>query len=378
MNPGLIGYAAPEVVSGKPCEGSDLFAVGASLIHLLSRIQPEEVIGASARFDWRTQINVSENFKRWLAQLVHLNSKQRFQSASEASQRLENLDAPRSMRSSKRKWVLGALALAVSGIGLGWFRPKVPEYTASQGTTHVVSTGTAPFSDPSINGKYSQLLRKIEVPADAAPYGQSHDWGYWTGTSWGGHSNLPPGYWVWVNPNWYIWGHRKEPSAPSAPSASRATSEGITAQRHWGPEQALGEPNTSQAGDIITAWASATADGANEWLSMGFGSGYVPKEIHVYETYNPGALSKVIGITAQGEEHVLWEGADPTPVGSGMGKSIIRVNNERNQAFERIKLYIDSRRVAGWNEIDAVALLDPEGATHWATSAEASSSYATR
>jgi hypothetical protein len=41
-----------------------------------------------------------------------------------------------------------------------------------------------------------------------------------------------------------------------------------------------------------------------------------------------------------------------------------------------IKLYLDSVKVAGWNEIDAVGLVDEEGKTHWATSATASSTYA--
>ena len=34
----------------------------------------------------------------------------------------------------------------------------------------------------------------------------SRDFGNWTGTSYLGHENLPQGYWVYVAPNWYIWG----------------------------------------------------------------------------------------------------------------------------------------------------------------------------
>ncbi|MCB1513071.1 MAG: hypothetical protein KDJ36_19415, partial [Hyphomicrobiaceae bacterium] len=36
--------------------------------------------------------------------------------------------------------------------------------------------------------------------------------------------------------------------------------------RSWGPEQAVGKPNTPQAGDISTAWASRTRDDQEEWL----------------------------------------------------------------------------------------------------------------
>ena len=32
------------------------------------------------------------------------------------------------------------------------------------------------------------------------------DYGYCECSAWGGHQNLPNGYWVYVCPNWYIWG----------------------------------------------------------------------------------------------------------------------------------------------------------------------------
>jgi len=43
---------------------------------------------------------------------------------------------------------------------------------------------------------------------------------------------------------------------------------------------------------------------------------------------------------------------------------------------KKIKLYIDSKSVPGWNEIDAVSLVDSEGNTQWAKKAVASSTYA--
>jgi hypothetical protein len=41
----------------------------------------------------------------------------------------------------------------------------------------------------------------------------------------------------------------------------------------------------------------------------------------------------------------------------------------------QIKIYLDSPAVPGWNEIDAVALVDAQGKRHWARRAAASSSY---
>jgi hypothetical protein len=58
---------------------------------------------------------------------------------------------------------------------------------------------------PSVKGKYRVLLRKIHVPQDGQAYGKFTDYGMYTGNSWAGYNNLPPGYWVYVYPHWYIW-----------------------------------------------------------------------------------------------------------------------------------------------------------------------------
>jgi hypothetical protein len=60
-----------------------------------------------------------------------------------------------------------------------------------------------------VNGKYAKLLRKIHVPQDRPTYSDFHDFGHYQATDWQGHKNIPAGYWVYVFPNWYIWGEMK-------------------------------------------------------------------------------------------------------------------------------------------------------------------------
>ncbi|MDA1229603.1 MAG: DUF3520 domain-containing protein [Planctomycetota bacterium] len=62
----------------------------------------------------------------------------------------------------------------------------------------------------SVDGKYRRLLKKIAVRSDVATYGEFQDYGHWDETVYSGHSDLPTGYWVWVYPNWYIWGDAAE------------------------------------------------------------------------------------------------------------------------------------------------------------------------
>lgn len=147
------------------------------------------------------------------------------------------------------------------------------------------------------------------------------------------------------------------------------------AQRPYGPEQVAGEPNVPQAGDNGSAWASKTADDADEWLLCEFQKAVMLKSVSVYETYNPGALYKVTVFPEDGaEETVAWEGEDPTPQDQPKGISVIPVKVEF--PVRRIKLYLDSPRVSGWNEIDAVGIEDTDGNRFWAKRVEASTTYA--
>jgi hypothetical protein len=66
----------------------------------------------------------------------------------------------------------------------------------------------------SMDGKYEALIATFTVPEDAARWGSYHDYGWWPGGTWAGVSGIPPGYWVYIEPTWYIW-QRLAPRAPA-------------------------------------------------------------------------------------------------------------------------------------------------------------------
>jgi hypothetical protein len=70
---------------------------------------------------------------------------------------------------------------------------------------------------------------------------------------------------------------------------------------------------------------------------------------------------------------VVWTGTDPTPPGSGRGVSTIPVRV--GFPTGKVKLYLDSPKFPGWNEIDAVGLEYGWWQTIWAAQAEASSFF---
>lgn len=57
----------------------------------------------------------------------------------------------------------------------------------------------------SVNGKYSNLIQVLSCEEDQGSYGNFSDYGYWGGGSWCGDVGAA-GHWVYVYPNWYIWG----------------------------------------------------------------------------------------------------------------------------------------------------------------------------
>ena len=166
-------------------------------------------------------------------------------------------------------------------------------------------------------------------------------------------------------------------ATPAALAEELATpAAAVTEKRAWGPEQAAGPPDTPQAGDMQTAWASASQDGQQEWLELQYRTAVVPKAVLVYETYNPGALRRVSVFKTDGTEVEVFSGKDPTPPGKGKGISAIPIKFDHK--ISRVKIYLDSPAVQSWNEIDAVGLRDAAGNTQWATTVKASSTYAER
>src|SRR5262245_58225458 len=102
-----------------------------------------------------------------------------------------------------------------------------------------------------VDGKYRMLLQQIKVDKDRETYQDFKDLGYQNKRQYAGHNDLPAGFWVYAAPYWYIW---RDHTAVQRP------------KRDWGPEQATGEPDTMMAGDIVTASASQSQDGQDEWL----------------------------------------------------------------------------------------------------------------
>jgi hypothetical protein len=146
-----------------------------------------------------------------------------------------------------------------------------------------------------------------------------------------------------------------------------------TPKRAWGPEQVTGPPDTDRAGDFQTAWASREPDRGAEWLRADFDRPVELGQVRVRETYNPGAISKITAVVS-GQEFLLWEGT----AGGGQAPRDFVVNAPAGLYAQSVVVQLDTSRVAGWNEIDAIGLVGRDGSRQWASAVNASSTYADR
>jgi hypothetical protein len=141
----------------------------------------------------------------------------------------------------------------------------------------------------------------------------------------------------------------------------------------WSPGQAAGAPDTRGHGDFRTAWASADPDGGKEWLQLSYRESAEIGEIVIHESYNPGAVSRVLALMPDGSERVLWEGTETTAQPGQNLDSVFKA--PPGIRSDRIRVELDTSRVSGWNEIDAVEMIGTDGRRQWATESKASSYY---
>jgi hypothetical protein len=137
--------------------------------------------------------------------------------------------------------------------------------------------------------------------------------------------------------------------------------------------EATGPPNVTRAGDSGSAWCPAAMNGGQEWLELEYDTAVTPSAIIVHENYAPGSIVRIAHVPILGPEVTLWQ-SSYTPV-AGPAGSASKFVIQNSIKTGRIRVYLDTTSATGWEEIDAVGLIDNQGNTHWASGAKASSTW---
>ena len=150
-----------------------------------------------------------------------------------------------------------------------------------------------------------------------------------------------------------------QPRSPNSPDAYQAV-------------QATGAPNVPpDREDHPHAWCPAKENGSEEWLQLTYAEPITTIAIEVHANNHPGAVIGAKRIRPDGVEDALPVSRTDLEVQQRKTRIPLRHPLE----LQTLKLVLDTSLALGWNEIDAVALIDSEGDRHWAIQAEASSAW---
>ncbi|NDJ23562.1 protein kinase [Nostoc sp. B(2019)] len=121
---GTYGYAPMEQFGGRAVPASDLYALGATLIHLLTGISPSDLPQQDLRLQFTERVNLSPSFISWLQKLTEPAPEQRFASARQA---LNALKSGLAVKPAKNQLLPLKEVTNNSGCGINNYTEAVPE-----------------------------------------------------------------------------------------------------------------------------------------------------------------------------------------------------------------------------------------------------------
>ncbi len=170
---GTFGYMPLEQLGGTVDETTDLYGLGATLVHLLGQRPPWELLAAGHDADLTRELRVSPPFRLFLRRLVAAQRQERFPSAAEAREALDNLGEARSAWLPRIAVPGGAAVLAAILVFLvvGPLKQgSKQEVPAPQASTTVQPPQEPPPSppEPPPSAEPTPLPPQIEPPPEAA------------------------------------------------------------------------------------------------------------------------------------------------------------------------------------------------------------------
>lgn len=143
---GTFGYMPPEQLGGTVDETSDLYALGATLVHAVTGLPPELLLRDGQVLDFAGHTKMSPARCRFLSRLTAPRAADRYRSAQEALSALES--GPNPPRRARIATVIGSTTLAATGAVLLLLHSTAAPVAPSPVLTESANTVEAPSPRP--------------------------------------------------------------------------------------------------------------------------------------------------------------------------------------------------------------------------------------
>ncbi len=136
---------------------------------------------------------------------------------------------------------------------------------------------------------------------------------------------------------------------------SQATARGQS-KKLYSASQALGKPNTmADFGESPSAWMPIMGSKSIEWISVGFKTPNMTKQIIISESINPGAISKVVVTDVAGKETVAFSNLNPQPTYQN-GRMFSIFLDKAIENVKSIKIELSTIDYVDYYQIDAIGI----------------------
>ena len=176
---GTYGYMPFEQLEGRALPQSDLYALGMTLVYILSHKEPTDIEKSGLELDFEPHVNISADFAAIIKKLIAPDWQRRYQSAVEVKADLERLEQKRPVRQNaesvqrrppvqRRLTMLAAIMVAL-GVLVFWFfqtdSSRLPPPPAAQADDVPALNENAPINAMNENAPINAMKKNDPINA---------------------------------------------------------------------------------------------------------------------------------------------------------------------------------------------------------------------
>ncbi len=164
---GTYGYAPMEQFGGRTVASSDLYALGATLIHLLTGVAPADLPQHNLHIQFADKTSLRPGLVRWIEKMTEPDVAYRFSTARAALKSLQSLAQQRAAAPPKMQPETIKIRSRNLDRGQGLHNETAPSVATQNRTNNPASATTIEYPSPvdsSINVHKSPLSLKLQLP----------------------------------------------------------------------------------------------------------------------------------------------------------------------------------------------------------------------